>query len=280
MNKAVDAPARFLEIEGIANFRDIGGYTGLNGQTVRWGKVYRAGQLNKPSASGVDSLKALNIATVVDLRFSEETQRYPTYLQALPGAQVLQWQTFHKTGDSNSEAKSDKKLSWKDALETGDPQAVRTAMRDNYPDKLYSHQGIYKAMILSLIEGDTPLVFHCAAGKDRTGVGAAIILGLLGVSNEDIIEDYLLTQKEIGKLYEQFRAGGATTHQEHSDFQKRLASYPPSLVAPVFEADPDYIHTLLDYVAKKYLSFDAYAEQVLGFGGQDIRQLQSQLLQS
>lgn len=278
MNQALSPSTRFLDIDGVVNFRDLGGYVTQDNRTVRWGQIYRAGQLDRPSSSGTDSLKALNIATVVDLRFSEETERYPTHWQAFPNVRVLEWQQFYSPEKASGDSANSIKLSWQEALETGDTQEVRHAMRDNYPTKLYSHKGVYRAMLNSLIDGDVPLVFHCAAGKDRTGVGAAIILGLLGVSRDDIIEDYLLTQQVTENLYERFRAGGATGHQDHSDFQQRLASYPQSLIAPIFEADPNYIRTLLDYVESKYGDFANYAEQVLEFGEQELEQLKINLL--
>ena len=280
MNQAIDPKPRFLDIEGVVNFRDIGGYAAHNGRSVRWGKVYRAGQLDKPTCRGIECLKELKISTVVDLRYKEETQRYPTCWQGLPDVRVLEWQQFYSVQQTSQDALADVPISWREALETGQPQTVREAMRVNYPFKLYSHRGVYKAMLDSLIGGHTPLVFHCAAGKDRTGVGAALILGLLGVSRDDIIEDYLLTQQETAKLYERFRAGGATNNEEHEDFQQRLANYPQELVAPVFEADPDYIATLLDYVADRYQSFDAYAQKILGFTAAQQEQLKAELLES
>jgi len=278
MNQAVSPNPRFLEIDGVVNFRDLGGYATQDKRSVRWGLIYRAGQLDRPSAHGTNSLKALNIATVVDLRFSEETERSPTDWQAMPDARRLAWQQFYFQEGNQVGAAKTITLSWQDALETGDVHAVRDAMRDNYPTKLYSHKGVYRAMLDSLIEGNVPLVFHCAAGKDRTGVGAAIILALLGVSYDDIIEDYLLTQQVTENLYERFRAGGATSHEGHSDFQQRLANYPQALVAPVFDADPSYITTLLDYVDNKYQTFAHYAEQVLDFGTPQVEQLKAKLL--
>ena len=279
MNKALDSRQRFLEIDGVVNFRDLGGYVTSQGQTLRWQRIYRAGQLDRPTMKGIDCLKALNIATVVDLRFGEETQRYVTDWRAFPNAKRLEWQQFYAPESAPGDPASDIKMSWREALETGDAQMVREAMRVNYPAKLYSHQGIYKAMLNSLLEDKSPLVFHCAAGKDRTGVAAAIILGLLGVSRQDIINDYLLTQQETEKLFERYRAGGATGQQDHNDFQQQLASYPQSLVAPVFEADPNYIRTLLEYVDTHYQGFGRYAEQILDFGAEDVAKLKVTLLE-
>ena len=154
----------------------------------------------------------------------------------------------------------------------------REAMRVNYPKKLYSHRAIYRKMLLRLIEGEAPLVFHCAAGKDRTGVAAALILSLLGVSDETIIEDYLLTQQEIGKLTDTWLAGGATDNDQYQDFQSKLANRDPALVAPIFAADIDYIKTLLDYVSEHYGNFEQYAIDKLELDDKQIAALRRELL--
>ncbi|MEO0367605.1 MAG: tyrosine-protein phosphatase [Pseudomonadota bacterium] len=86
-----------------------------------------------------------------------------------------------------------------------------------------------------------------------------LILGLLGVSNETIIEDYLITQSQMGDLMDSWLAGGATDNEHYEDFQNKLMEHPRELVQPVFEADPRYIETLLDYVDETYGDFHQYA---------------------
>lgn len=267
---------RILEIEGVINFRDLGGYQSADGRTVSWGKVYRSAQLDRMSEQGAKDMAALGIKTVVDLRFSEETQRYPTMRTAVPEAEIFSWQDEFE-GNSNEKSESIKR-SWKQSLESNDPAQVREAMRVNYPQKLYSHQAIYKKMLMRLSDRHTPLVFHCAAGKDRTGVAAALILSLLGVSNEVIIDDYLVTQGATESLLKSFHAGGATGPQGNSDFQHKLASYPRALVQPVFDADLSYISTLMDYVNQQYGGFNQYASQILNFDSSDVERLKHGLL--
>ena len=186
---------RVLAIDGTLNFRDLGGYITDTGQTVTWGLVYRSAQLNRLSEQGISSLAALGVKTVVDLRFSGESSTHPTIQSAVPDAEMLSW---HDEQEIRSSDKS-KNLtgSWSDSLDSNDPAKVRETMRINYPQKLYSHRAIFRKMLLRLSQGNTPLIFHCAAGKDRTGVAAALILSLLGVDYQQIIEDYLLTQSEI-----------------------------------------------------------------------------------
>ena len=270
-------PKRLLDIDGVINFRDLGGYQTEAGQQVAWAKVYRSAQLDRLTIQGAEQMVDLGIKTVIDLRFEEETARYPTVRSAFPKARIIAWQD-ESHGDDFAQKSSDMKFSWRDSLASNDPAKVREAMRVNYPKKLYSHRAIYREMLLSLIDGRVPLVFHCAAGKDRTGVAAAIILSLLGVSNDTIIEDYLLTQQEIGKLTNTWLAGGATDNEHYQDFQAKLAKRDPKLVAPIFTADVCYIETLLDYVSEHYGNFEEYVVSQLEISTQQIATLRSELL--
>jgi len=268
--------SRIIEIEGVINFRDLGGYQTDDGRTVSWGKLYRSAQLDRMSEQGVENMAALGIKTVIDLRFSDETRRYPTMRYAVPDADIFSWHDELSNDDRNLDDVI--KRSWQQSLDSNDPAQVREAMRVNYPRKLYSHSAIYKTMLMCLIAKKTPLLFHCAAGKDRTGVAAALILSLLGVSEEQIIEDYLVTQSMTRNLLKSFQAGGATGPQNNSDLQHKLASYPRELVQPVFDADLSYITTLIDYVNAQYGSFSEYAFTILELDSDHIENLKSRLL--
>lgn len=276
VSQSTPSSSRILDIEGVINFRDLGGYQTQDGRYVKWGRVYRSAQLDRMSKKGINDMAELGIQTVVDLRFSDETSRYPTIRAAVPKAQILSWHDEQQ--GSQDEHSNGIQRSWRDSLDSNDPQQVREAMRVNYPKKLYSHRAIYRKMLLSLAQNETPLVFHCAAGKDRTGVAAALILSLLGVSDQVIIEDYLITQSQISRLLENWVAGGATDQSDYQDFQQRLAQYPRELVQPVFDADEAYILTLLDYIKSTYGDFAAYAEQVLKVDDDVVTQLSTNLL--
>ena len=275
---------RVLNIDGVINFRDLGGYKTEDGRIVKWGQLYRSAQLDRMSKQGVFDMAQMGIQVVVDLRFSDETHKYPTITSAVPDAEMLSWhkelneavEGSHKQ-DTNFKS-NDIQRSWKDSLDSNDPVKIRETMRVNYPKKLYSHQAIYRKMLLRLGQGNLPLVFHCAAGKDRTGVAAALILGLLGVSDEQIVQDYLLTQKEIEHLLKNWMSGGAGHETDPDDFQQKLASYSPEVVKPIFDADESYIQTLLDYVQENYGSFKQYALTVLKLTQGDIDRLQYHLL--
>jgi len=221
-------------------------------------------------------MASLGIRTVVDLRFSDESRKHPTIAEAVPTAEMLSW---HDERENDSGERSDHMIrSWRDSLKSNDPSQVREAMRINYPQKLYTHRAIYRKMLLKICEGNTPLVFHCAAGKDRTGVAAALILSLVGVNNEQIVDDYLLTQREIEGRMETWLAGGATKADDYKDFQNKLAQQPKEMIKPVMDADISYIETLLDYVGKSYKGFYGYATQQLQLDDTHIAQLKRELL--
>ena len=274
---------RIVPVDGVINFRDLGGYANEQGDTVRWGRVFRSAQLDRPTTKGAEYLVDLGIKVVVDLRFSDESDNFPTLSAAVPKAKMLSWHEEQNSPDRvamfATQADSDKLIrSWKDSLESGDPNQVREGMRLNFPQKLYSHAAIYQRMLQELINDATPLVFHCAAGKDRTGVAAALILGLLGVNNATIKEDYLITQGQMGSLMESWLAGGATNADQYEDFQRKLMEHPRELIQPVFDADPTYIDTLLEYVEHRYKNFEGYAIQKLGLNNADLEQLRKNLL--
>jgi len=277
-NQAINTKRdRLISIDGLINFRDLGGYRANNHQTVCWGKVYRSAQLDRLTQQGVEELAALDIKAVVDLRFGDETARYPTIRAGVPNAEILAWVDQAQV-DTQSQSDAIRR-SWRDSLDSNDPTQVREAMRVNYPKKLYSHQAIYRQMLLRLAQDQTPLVFHCAAGKDRTGVAAALILSLLGVDEEQIIQDYLITQQVIHLLLDAWNAGGATNADDYSDFQKKLAAYSRELVKPIFDADESYIITLLEYVNRTYQSFEHYARQVLKLQDDTLLGLRHNLLE-
>ncbi|MBT8115655.1 MAG: tyrosine-protein phosphatase [Arenicella sp.] len=272
---------RLLNIEGVINFRDLGGYHTVDGYNLKWGQVFRSAQLDRMTEQGVRDMASLGIRTVVDLRFSDETSRYPTMVAAVPDAEILSWhdeRELEQESDANARSEAMQR-SWRDSLHSNDPEQVREAMRINYPKKLYSHRAIYRKMLLRLAEGATPLVFHCAAGKDRTGVAAALILSLLGVSRDQIVEDYLLTQPQIENLMDAWLTGGATGAAEQEDFQRGLARHSRPVVQPIFDADVNYITTLLDYVENTYQGFRHYAEQQLELTPQQLDALAHQLLE-
>ncbi len=177
---------RRLPLEGASNFRDLGGYQASDGRQVRWGKVFRSGALDRLTDGDLAALSALGLRTICDLRHPEEQTAFPTRraVQAPPTIHSL---PIRPTVRGN----------FRERIEAGDPAAGDLAlayMTEAYRCYVRDHTDAYSALMHAVADpANHPLVFHCAAGKDRTGFAAALILMTLGVPEETVLEDYLAT---------------------------------------------------------------------------------------
>lgn len=185
----VAAPAhhRVLPLQGGRNFRDLGGYRTADGRTVKWGLLYRSGQMHDLTPADYVTLQKLGIRTVCDFRDARERTTEPTLWPAGQRPKVLS---------------DDYALDMSSLRLPGDPstwthEQVVTAMTATYPKLLDQFNGQYARMFAELLAGDVPLAFHCTAGKDRTGVAAALLLTALGVPRATIIDDYLLSNQHM-----------------------------------------------------------------------------------
>ncbi|WP_420452436.1 tyrosine-protein phosphatase [Ilumatobacter sp.] len=187
---AVDDPRRLIELTAVHNFRDLGGYRMGDGRTIGWGRLFRADGLYRLTSTDLDTLDALGIRTVVDLRSSGELDDHGHFpFEGLPVA-------FHHLAIMDATWKADEMLQVEDT-EQGSIDFLTWAylqMLDDAADRFAAAFG------LLAVPGAVPAVFHCAAGKDRTGLLAALILGGLGVDSEVIVADYALTQAAMVRM--------------------------------------------------------------------------------
>ena len=169
---------RHISFAAVFNFRDLGGYTGHGGRTVAWRRLYRSDSLHRLAGPDRDAFAALGIRTVLDLRRPGEVARDGR----VPELPTLAYQHVHPDHPE-----------WR--ADTYDETAgVARFLADRYLELAeQGSEGLARAIALIADAGAAPLVMHCVAGKDRTGVVAALTLDLLGVSDVDIGEDYALT---------------------------------------------------------------------------------------
>jgi protein-tyrosine phosphatase len=254
---------RHIKLEGQPNFRDLGGYKTTDGHTVKWGLIYRAGQLSKLTASDLSKLKELGIRTVVDLRGPAEVERgkdllpegargvnFPIDINRLPK---------EPTSPGSTAPQGDFML-----------QATRSIM--------VNRTDVYAGLIRELaVPQNRPLVFHCTAGKDRAGVGAAIILTLLGVPWETVREDYLLSN------YYRKEENERDLKNIRDSIAKRDGIPPEKVDMSSYETmyyvKPEYIDAAHQAVIKKYGSMGNYLKQGLGISDETINRLRSELLE-
>jgi hypothetical protein len=212
----MDSTARLVALEGSFNFRDLGGYATGDGRTVRWGRLYRSDALHELTPADVAHLRALGLRTVVDLRTERELDRSGR------GPLEPEGIAFHHLavvkegvrGDGTAEGAAGREA-------VGAPAPVGDDLAERYLWYL-DVGGDAIAGALTLFGGAEhyPLVFHCAAGKDRTGVLAALVLGILGVDRDTIVADYVITAERIRLILDRWRA--------EPGFAERMAKVPPS----------------------------------------------------
>jgi rhodanese-related sulfurtransferase len=171
-------PQRLLPLVGAYNFRDLGGYPTTDSRRTRWGRLFRSDTLNELTEEDVATLRAMGLATVVDLRTPTEVER------AGPGP--LQRHPIHH-------------LHAPVLTDQGQEDRAAPQLRDGNAGDRYlwylegGSAALAEAMVLMTEADRYPLVFHCFAGKDRTGVLAALVLDCIGVERTAIVEDYVLT---------------------------------------------------------------------------------------
>ena len=187
---AAPAHVRVLPLEGGHNFRDLGGFRTSDGRTVKWGLLYRSGQMHDLTPSDYAYLQKLGIRTVCDFRDTRERTTERTLWPAGHSPKVL----------SDDYALDMSSLSLPGDLATWTHEQVVGAMTATYPKLLDQFRGQYRRMFAELLAGDAPLAFHCTASKDRTGVAAALLLTALGVPRATIVDDYLLSNRHMAPM--------------------------------------------------------------------------------
>lgn len=238
---------RHLAFEHLHNFRDLGGYRTGDGRTLRWGRLFRSDSLAKLQGADLERFRALGIRTVIDLRYPWEIAAKGRVPQS-EGLTYLNLSVEHRPYD---QAEIDPDL---------DPWRF---LADRYAE--VAHDGTAELReALEVIASDSgPLVFHCASGKDRTGLLAALVLALLGVDEQDILEDFALTELATARLVADWRAANPTR----------------TLIWPGYGRAPaDVMRLFLADLAAEYGSAHGYAVERLGIGEDLTDALRRQLL--
>lgn len=191
LNKVV-APERVVVLRGSINFRDLGGYRNQRGQLTKWRRIYRAASLGNLTASDRQLLSDLDIVHDIDLRSPSEQQSYPD--QQWPGVQLISNPLYPSSnfGRIVNHHRVRRFFNWRHAIPNLDNPVARiyqNVILSNHSQQAFATT--FKTLLSQ--QNDDATVFHCAAGKDRTGMTAALILMALEVPDDTIIQDYLLT---------------------------------------------------------------------------------------
>ena len=244
------APGVQLPFEGGDNFRELGGYAADEGKTVKWGQIFR-GIPTSLLQSDADRklLDSLGLRLILDLRSEAEAAESPDYVP--DGARLVRiCGLCLENGKEVDFSPEDR-----ETLLKGMPDEGRRMADAMYERMLFGNKA-YKELFRALEVGETPVLFHCSAGKDRTGVAAMLILLALGASDETITEDFVKTniwrRPELEKVW-----------AEHAD---EIAADPSrkDFYLGVFGVHPESAPFVLDIIRQRFGSAEAYLEAEYG----------------
>lgn len=236
---------RALKLAGASNFRDLGGYIGASGRGVRWRTLFRSDHLAGLTPEDVKALQELGVVRAFDFRGVTERAAVPYELQGM---------TQHSLPIEPTVVQR-----MKDLLDAGHqitPADTVELMRQTYQAFVHDNADRFASLFKHLIEDDSPLVFHCTAGKDRTGFAAALILLALGVPRDVVMEDYLLTNE----LYRMPVPRNSHTPQE--------------VLKVLWQVQEPFLEAALQAVDADYGGLDAYLVDELGVGSQERARLE------
>lgn len=252
-------------LSGGCNLRDLGGHETATGQDVRKGVIYRSGVLAYLTPSDHCCLARSQIRAIVDLRRPDEIAEEPTDWK-------FPVRRFAYRLDAEREA-AQRGSPW---MQSATPDEARRFMLQSYESMHEWLAQPLRAIFDAVLDEDVAVLFHCSAGKDRTGFCAAIVLGLLGVSEETILAEYAFTDKAVD-----FVDFAARHRAARLGLAVRLDA-PEGPRADVMRVltrvDPDYLRAALAVVTGRYGSVEGYARQTLGLAPEQIATIRYQLL--
>lgn len=238
-----------ITVEKVYNFRTIGNIKNMDGRTLKEGKFYRSAHLNTLKKRSFSELERLGIRQVIDLRNSKEIARKPDYLPDNIG--YKNYSAFEDKGDQLDQAK---KLVLKGKVNSDD---ANRRMLDFYKEYVIENPEIIRQIIMEILDSEHPVLYHCTAGKDRTGMISALILTILKFDKETIYNDYLLSNNYRKKLVNKRLNLATSVHFLY-----------PKMDIGVLEKlswiESDYLDSAFNEINNKYGSTDVYIQKVLG----------------
>ncbi|MCC8034434.1 MAG: tyrosine-protein phosphatase [Rikenellaceae bacterium] len=235
---------RVLPMAGGYNFRDMGGYRMADGRYVKWGKLIRSDELSTLTDEDLVYLASVPVVSVVDFRSEEEISKAPDRLP-----ETVMHQYAYSVAPGNISASIFAKMpSEQESVELME-ETNRLLVTDD------SVVGQYRRFFELLAdEQHLPLLYHCTAGKDRTGIASVLILYALGADDQTVMDDYMLS-------YEYARA----------KYEPVINRFPD--LAPLMEVQPGYLGAALDQITGKYGSVEAFLTDVLDADIEKLREL-------
>lgn len=256
---------RVLPLSGIHNFRDYGGYRARGG-TLRTGHLWRSGHHFGATPQDLDEVHRIGIARVIDLRGDSERAQFPCLRHEEWAGQVV----FHpgETAGDHGKAVHDEAAAGVQTVD--DARGAMVKLYDKLPFRPVL-VGTFRLYLQTLAEDHGPSLLHCFAGKDRTGVGAAIVHRLLGVHPDDVMADYLLTNT-AGDSEARIAAAAANIRESFG------RSMTDDALRMIMSVQPEFLDQAFAAMEREHGTFEAYAEVVLGADAALVARLEERLV--
>jgi protein-tyrosine phosphatase len=245
-----ELPPRHLSLEGASNFRDLGGYPAGDGRGVRWRRIFRSNHLGHLTEDDVKIVRGLDVKRAFDFRGVDERRAAECVIKEINVHSLPIEPTVVAALRAKLQAR---------ALSSGDALEI---MRESYRGYVRLNTHSFRELFANLLDDTAPLVIHCTAGKDRTGFACALILHALGVPDQVISEDYLLTNRF-------YRRDPNSAPDLPADVRQAIGSVQASFLAAGFDA-----------VNAQYGDLESYFRDGLGLGTPERNELKARYLQA
>lgn len=263
----MDGTPRTIPLAGVKNFRDMGGYEARDGRIMKWGHIFRSGHLSDMTEDCGTEMLARDIETVIDFRSDAEKVRHPVHwpegwipdYHAVPiGGNAAAWvkELYDRLAKTSFPAK-ELRDQFILAFETI-PIANQKGLKRFFDTLIDEHKG-------------NAMLFHCTAGKDRTGIAGALLMKALEVSDEQIMEDFLRTNKAVN-----LEETSATISEWLST--KSGQTIKPADVLPLVGVEEDFLKASYRKIDKEFGSLDAYLTDAMGLTDERRRKLKDLFL--
>ena len=250
---------RLLPMDGAHNTRELGGYTTTDGQTVKWGMLFRSDKLSDISDIDKEYLQNLGIKRIVDFRSEDEKSEDP---DKIPEGINYVEMPIRVDGAMRTKIEA--------VLRGETDREVKSFLIDANKEFVTSYTDVYEGFLRALIDNGSPTLFHCTAGKDRAGFAAAITLIALGVSKEDVVADYMKTNTYTAERIEEVLGQIELMSLYQTDAE---------VLRPLLGVEQEYIETAFKTAEDKYGSLENFIREGLNISDEDIQKLRSQFLE-
>jgi protein-tyrosine phosphatase len=239
---------RVLKLDGVHNFRDYGGYAGADGARVKTVLLWRSAQHGDASDQDLADIDALGITTVIDLRGPSERDGNPCRRHPNFSAQVLAYPEETAGLALHTEAADG-------VITAAEARAAMLRLYEGIPFR-ENLVPMLRCYFEVLLRAEGPCLVHCVAGKDRTGFAVALAQHVLGVAQDDIIADYVMTN-QAGNIEDRIAAGAVQIRARHGAISD-------ATIRTLMGVEADYLTTAFERARARHGSMDAYLADLVG----------------